>query len=86
MRITIHNANQRIVTTLRSLAGARTDISVSYDMVLAGAPDVIEYGPIDFRVDRANISPTTVSLELVFHSGFLNAAFPAGQFSPSNAA
>lgn len=86
MRITIDNVDQRVVLALRSLSGSRTDISVAYDVVLAGAPNVVEYGPVDFRVDNVGISPAAVSLDLSFHSGFLNAAFPAGQFAPSNAA
>ena len=86
MRLTIDNVDQRIILALRSLAGTRTDISVSYDVVLADSPNTVEYGPVDFRVDNVNVSPASISLDLSFHTGFLNAAFPGLQFAPSNAA
>lgn len=84
MRITVDNVDQRIIEALRGLAGTRDDITVSYEVVLADTPDTIEYGPVDFRVDGVNTSPASISLDLSFHTGFLNAAFPAGQFAPSN--
>ena len=86
MRITVDNVDQRVITALRTLAGTRKDITMTYEVVLADTPDVLEYGPIDFRVDSVNVSPDSIALDLSFHSGFLNAAFPAGQFAPSNAA
>ncbi|HET8702044.1 MAG TPA: hypothetical protein VFL97_10315 [Nitrococcus sp.] len=59
---------------------------MSYEVVVASSPNTIEYGPVDFRADNVNIASAMVSLDLPFHSGFLNATFPAGQFAPSNAA
>lgn len=86
IRITVDNVDQRIITALRAIAGTRDDITVSYEVVLASSANTIEYGPVDFRVAGLNIAPASIALDLSFHSGFLNAAFPGGQFSPANAA
>ena len=85
LHIALDNVDQRIITALRSVAGTREDITVVYEEVLRATPDTVETGPVSFRVDRVRNTLTTVSLELSLHSGFLNAAFPAGQFAPSNA-
>ncbi|HET8700126.1 MAG TPA: hypothetical protein VFL97_00455 [Nitrococcus sp.] len=70
---------------LPGLAGTLTDISVSYGMVLAGAP-VIEYGPVDLRVDvdNVNIAPAMAPLDLSFHSRFLQCGIPCRPIRPSN--
>lgn len=86
MRVTIDNVDQRVLLALRGVAGTREDIRMAYEVVLADSPDTVEYGPIDFRVDGASVSPTAIALDLSFHTGFLSRAFPAGQFAPSNAA
>lgn len=85
MSLTIDNVDQRVILALRSLAGTRSDITVTYEVVLAGTPNTVEYGPVDFRMADVNESAVSLVLDLEYHSGFLNKAFPALQFSPSNA-
>ena len=84
MRIKVANIDQRLITEVRKLSGTRVDIECVYDVVLADTPDVIEYGPIQFRVDSVGNALQALDLNLSFRSGFLNAAFPHLQFAPSN--
>lgn len=85
MRIRICNVDQRVITAVRPLAGTRDDITFTYEVVLDSTPNVIEYGPIDFRVEDVAVTLTTLEFNLAFHSGLLDAAFPNLQFAPSNA-
>lgn len=85
LKITADNVDQRIITQVRSLAGSREKINVKYEVVLADTPNVVEYGPINFKVE--NISNNLMQIQLVcsFNRGFLNSAHPYLQFAPSNA-
>lgn len=85
MKIRLGNIDQRVIETIRPLAGTRDDITFTYEMVLHETPNTVEYGPIDFRVEQVSVTLQTIDFELSFHEGLLNAAFPFLQFAPSNA-
>lgn len=84
--ITADAVDQRIINSLRPLAGTREKALITYEIVLSDTPDDIEFGPVTFEFDSMSTdSATKVTVRASFLKGALNDAFPHKQFAPSNA-
>lgn len=78
--------NQTLVIALRSLAGKKERAQITYDIVLADSPNTVEFGPMTFEFDSVSgSSATQVQVRASVIKGAFDDAFPAMQFSPSNA-
>lgn len=87
LEIVADAVDQRLVFAFRSIAGSREKAQIAYEVVLSDSPDTVEFGPVQFQYDGiSGDSATTVRVRASFMKGSLNDAFPALQFSPSNAA
>lgn len=77
--------DQRVMLALRQLAGKRERVTITYEVVLAGTPNTIEYGPAEFELDSITTNAeTSLSIQASFLAGSLNDAFPNLIFAPSN--
>lgn len=84
--ITADAVDQRIINSLRPLAGTRERALITYEIVLSDTPNTVEFGPVTFEFDSMTTdSATRVSVRASFLKGALNDAFPHKQFAPSNA-
>ncbi|WP_263418666.1 DUF1833 domain-containing protein [Terriglobus albidus] len=80
---TIDAVDTEILNAIRTLpAGERVNAKV--EIVLASQPDTVEVGPIDFKILQADADASQVTATLGFDDDFLNASFPAVQYTPSN--
>jgi len=87
INITADAVDQRIITSIRPLAGQREKVGIKYEVVLADTPDIVEFGPVNFILDSMSTdSATQVTVRASFLKGALNDSFPHKQFAPSNAA
>jgi hypothetical protein len=80
--IVADNVDQRIVAALRGLSHGAT---VTYEVVLASAPNDVQQGPFEFEIQSFSANISTVSLSISFALGFLNEAFTKDYFAPWNA-
>jgi hypothetical protein len=80
--IVVDNVDQRIVAALRGLSyGAK----VTYEAVLASAPNSVQQGPFEYEIQGFSANLSTVTLSISFALGFLSEAFPKDYFAPWNA-
>lgn len=83
--ITIDMVDQRVMQAVRATAGLREVMQITYDVILAGSPNTIEFGPAVFNYDGVSTDGLTqLTLRASYLKGALNDAFPALQFAPSN--
>ena len=75
------NIDRLLVPLLRSV---HTPPSIRIEIVLASAPDVVEYGPYDYSVLGSNYDAQTARLECA-HEDILNEPFPRDRFTPNTA-
>ncbi len=85
LEITADMVDQRIMVGLRGLVGDRTRATVTYEVITAGAPNTVEWGPVEFSLDTISTDgAATIKLRASFSMGLLNDAFPRQVFSPGN--
>ena len=86
LRINADIVDQRIIEALRTAAGKREKPIIKYEIVLAGSPDTVEFGPMEFQFGAVSTDGlATATITATFLPGALNDAFPSLQFAPSNA-
>lgn len=79
VKLSIDNVGREMAETIRALTTAPT---VRVSVVLASAPDVLEAGPLEFRLASADVDAVQVSGTLAWES-LLAEPFPADSFLPS---
>lgn len=79
IRLRIDNVGREITDTLRTITSAP---SVTVSVVLAEDPDVVEVGPLAFRLTSAVVDAVEVEGTLAFES-LLGEPYPSMEFLPS---
>ncbi|MBP7339639.1 DUF1833 family protein [Niveispirillum sp.] len=79
VRLRIDNVGREVVETLRTITSAP---AVTVTVVLAEDPDVVEVGPLSFRLTSAVADAVEVEGTLAFES-LLGEPFPSMEFLPS---
>lgn len=79
VKLRIDNVGREMVEVLRTLTSAP---AVSLSVVLADAPDVVEVGPLEFRLASAKADAVEVEGTLAFES-MLAEPFPSREFLPT---
>lgn len=75
------NIDGMIVDAIRTVPGRP---AVSFDVVLASSPNVIEAGPFNFSLVNAQYDAKVVTCTLGFEEDILNQAIPKGTYNPAN--
>lgn len=86
VQVTIGNIDQSIVAMLRGMQTAPTiTITVIYVNSETRESDDAEYGPIELKYKRQDITPKTITGTLSYNEDFLNQAFLTETFNPHTA-
>ena len=75
------NIDNMITDAIRTINGRP---NVSFDVILASSPNVVEAGPYNFVIINSQYNSKTVSCTLGFEEDILNQAVPKGVYNPSN--
>lgn len=81
-QLVIDNIGRQLTATLRSIAIPPT---VTLEVVLRSSPNIVEVGPIDFRLNVAEYDAIAVTGTLGFEFDVLNTVWPGDNFDPTNA-
>lgn len=76
----IDNVDRRIVAEIRRVTGV--PISISFFVVLASSPSLIEAGPFDFSLRDVEYDAATIEGTLVYED-VLAERFPGDEFTPA---
>lgn len=83
--VVVDAVDRQLLLALRALT-SMSKPTVTYEVVVANAPDTVEYGPLPLTLDGWDVDRTMrMSMTLSFHRNLLSAPFPAGRMTPSNA-
>lgn len=83
--ITADMVDQRIMLGLRPLVGSRERALITYEVVTAGQPNTVEWGPVEFSLDTLSTDGVeTIKLRASFSLGLMADAFPKLLFTPGN--
>lgn len=75
------NIDGMITDAIRTVSGRP---AVSFDVVLASSPNVVEAGPFNFMLMNAQYDDKIVTCTLGFEEDILNQAVPRGSYNPAN--
>jgi Domain of unknown function (DUF1833) len=78
VRLTVSNVDLRLVTLIRSITGGPT---VRLWLVLAGSPNVAEYGPVKLRANSVTINADVVQMDLGVDA-YTGEPIPWASFTP----
>jgi len=85
LEITADMVDQRILLGIRGIVGSRERGSITYEVVTAQQPNVLEWGPVEFALDTVSTDGVSkVKLKASFSLGLLGDAFPKVLFAPGN--
>jgi hypothetical protein len=79
--VKIDNVDREIVKVLSTLTGRPT---ITFMLVLADSPEVVEYGPVDFLMGQASWDRLVVTSTLVYQEDIWMQAVPGQTYTPSN--
>lgn len=80
--MTIDNIDNEILRAIRTLTGVRPKVTM--ELVLASSPDTVEAGPFKFTILSINYTDASIQGTIGFEDDFLNTAFPADTYTPTN--
>ncbi|MCA1809893.1 MAG: DUF1833 domain-containing protein [Lentisphaerae bacterium] len=78
-QITLDNTDRQIVSVIREL---QTAPDITAKIILADNPDVIELGPLEFKLKEASYDVFQVTGVLSYEEDFLNQVYPRFTFNP----
>lgn len=79
--IQFDNIDGEVLEAIRTIDGRPT---VSFDVVLASTPDVIEAGPFNFAIMDAKYDSNVVNCVLGFEEDILSQSVSKGEYNPGN--
>jgi len=80
VNLTIDNIDRQIVDAIRTCSGPPT---ATLSIILASAPNTVEYGPIDMTIRSTQYNAMTVTATISPDS-VLNEPYPGDLYSPQN--
>lgn len=79
VKVTIDNTDLSVNEAIRNLVGAPV---VTFDVVLASSPDMIEAGPFYFELQQATADANTIQGVLGQEESTFNQLYPGQQYTP----
>jgi hypothetical protein len=80
--INIDNEDRSILQAVRTIGAERPTMKM--EMVLASSPNTVEAGPFNFSILNIQYDVGSIQGTIGFEDDFLNTAFPAESYTPSN--
>ncbi len=81
-RLKIENASRTFVHWLRVECTTTPDITMEF--VMLGSPDVVEFGPVDFRAGKITMDDKSITIPLIMHDLFKK-PYQSINFDPTRA-
>lgn len=76
------NVDTMITDMIRTLSGERPKIS--FDVILASTPDIVEAGPFNFSIRSTQYNVASISCTLGFEEDVMTQSVPKGNYNPAN--
>jgi len=79
--VRVDNVDREVLRRISSVTG-RPD--VTFMLVLASQPDLVEYGPVQFQMGEASWDQMVLNAALAYQEDIWMQAVPSQQYTPSN--